>query len=402
MAIDPLELNQLDLHAATATRRKKGMLFIALACSLLSFAMSIQSNSNANFVAREMNLSGREQGTLESCRETCGIIALGILAILAGLSEPIIAAAMLALVGIGIGAYSFVPGYFWLIAASMVWSQGLHVWMPLPNSMTLSLSEPGQAGRRLGQIAAASSAGAALALLAGWGLTRLDIPIRHLYLVGGAAAILAGACCLGIPRDIKGIRPRLVFRKRYGMYYLMCFLEGWRKQVSLAFAGFLLVRKFDIDLETMFGLGMAIQVSNWIAAPRVGRLIDRIGERGVLMTYFVGLAVFFTGYALITNRIALCVLYVLDSSFFLLGMGLTTYVNRIVPKEEHTPTLSMGVAMNHVAAVSMPFIGGLIWASMGYQWVFLLGASAAAASVFAAARLPKHVPSPSSPSPSQH
>ncbi len=390
MDIDPLELNQLDLHAATVVRRRKGLLFIALACALLSFAMSIQGSANDNFVANEMKLSGRQQGSLESCRETCGIIALGILAVLASLSEPIIAAGMLALVGVGIGAYSFVPSYFWLIAASMVWSQGLHVWMPLPNSMTLALAEPGQAGRRLGQIAAASAAGAAVALLAGWTLTRFNIPIRHLFLIGGGAAVLAGACCLGIPREIKGVRPRLVFRKRYSMYYLMCFLEGWRKQVSLAFAGYLLVKNFGVNLETMFLLGMAIQVSNWIAAPHVGRLIDRVGERGILMTYFIGLACFFAGYALITDRVALCVLFVLDRSFFLLGMALTTYVNRIVPKEEHTPTLSMGVAMNHVAAVSMPFIGGLLWTAVGYRWVFLLGAAAAAASVFAAARLPKH------------
>jgi len=392
MDIDPVGLQQLDLHATTAARRRKGLFFIAMTCSFLGFAMSIQGNANANFVVTQMHLSGQQQGLLEACRESCGIIALVILAALAGFSEPIIGAFMLLLVGLGIGAYSVVPGYFWLIAASMLWSQGLHVWMPLPNSMTLALAEPGQAGRRLGQVAAAGSFGAAAALLAGWTLTQFHVPIRYLFVLAGAAAILAGAGCLGIPRDIKGVRPRLVFRKRYGMYYLLCFLEGWRKQVSLAFAGFLLISKFDLSLQTMFLLGMAIQVSNWIAGPRVGRLIDRLGERSILITYFLGLACFFTGYALIDNQIVLCALYVADSSFFLLGMALTTYVNRIVPKEEHTATLSMGVAMNHVAAVTMPLAGGMIWGTVGYRWVFLLGAAAAAASIFAAVRLPRPIP----------
>ena len=35
---------------------------------------------------------------------------------------------------------------------------------------------------------------------------------------------------------------------------------------------------------------------------------------------------------------------------------MTTYVNRIAPRSEHTPTLSMGVAANHVAAVTMPLV----------------------------------------------
>jgi hypothetical protein len=41
-------------------------------------------------------------------------------------------------------------------------------------------------------------------------------------------------------------------------------------------------------------------------------------------------------------------IFVLDGAFFVFAVGLTTYVSRIAPASEHTPTLSMGVAMNHV------------------------------------------------------
>jgi len=79
--------------------------------------------------------------------------------------------------------------------------------------------------------------------------------------------------------------------------------------------------------------------------------------------------------------------------FLLAGaMALTTYVGRIAPASEYTPTLSMGVAMTHVAAVTMPIVGGLLWEAWGYKWTFLIGAAAAAGSIPVVMRLPRKAP----------
>ena len=71
----------------------------------------------------------------------------------------------LAVLGVGMGCYYAVPNYLWLVIASVVWSQGLHVWMPLPHSMTMALAEPGTVGRRLGQIRGAGAVGLTYAML---------------------------------------------------------------------------------------------------------------------------------------------------------------------------------------------------------------------------------------------
>jgi len=347
---------------------------------------------NSNFVADEMGLSGFEQGLLETTRETCGIVALGVLAILAGFPEPLVAAVMLVLLGLGLGGYAFVPNYFWLVLVSLIWSQGLHVWMPLPNSMALALAEPGRAGLRLGQVQAAGAAGSGLGLLAALALCLVGVKIRPLFLVAGSVGLVAAVACLGIPRAIKTPGPRLVFRRRYGLYYLLNFLNGWRKQIFVAFAGFLLVQMYHADLVTMLVLSIAIQAISWLASPFVGRLIDRIGERRTLIFYFGCLTLFFIGYAVIQDRFLLYVLYVVNGAFVIFSMALTTYVNRIAPPREHTPTLSMGVAMDHVAAVLMPLVGGLLWKFVGYQWTFFAGAAAAAISVLAALYIPAHEP----------
>lgn len=368
--------------------RRRSLVFLGVAVAGVGFAMTLQLGLNASFVGQEMHLSGQQQGILEAFRESCGITALLILALLAGVAEPLIGAAALVFLAAGLGAYSVVPSFRWLILTSLIWSQGLHIWMPLPNSMALSLSEPGRSGRRLGQISAAGAAGSAAGLVLALVLHAGGVPIRPLWLLAGAAALLAAGACLAIPRGIRAPRPRLVVRRRYATYYMLCLLEGWRKQIFIAFAGFLLVKVYGTSLSTMLVLWLITQAIGWFSSPLVGRLIDRFGERRVLMAYYASMAVVFVGYIFLHNIHLLHALFVVDGAFFVMSMALTTYVGKIAPPEERTPTLSLGVAMNHVAAVSMPLLGGILWTHVGYQWTFAAGALAAAASILAVFFIP--------------
>jgi MFS family permease len=371
--------------------RAKGLRFLCIAVGTIGFAIMLQMALNANFVVEEMNLSGLQQGVLEMFRESCGIFALGILAILAGLAEPLIGAAMLVVFGVGLASYFFVHEYFWLVVASLLWSQGLHVWMPLPNAMGLALAEPGREGKRIGQIQAAGAAGSGLGLVCALLLSMVGVPIRPLYVVAGLVALVAAAACLYIPRQIRSEKPKLVFRRRYGLYYLLSFLEGWRKQIFLAFAGFLLVKEYGTPLRTMLIMWIAVQAVGWFTSPAVGRLIDRIGERKVLVFYYSFMTLCFIGYAFIRNKFLLYGVFLLDSAFFVFAMALTTYIGRLTPPSEKTMTLSTGVAMNHIASVTMPLVGGFAWKYLGYKWTFLIGAAAAAAAIFVATRIPERI-----------
>ena len=377
---------------AAGVPRRRSLIFLGAAVACVGVAMSFQMGLNTNFLVEEIGVSGFQQGLLESVRESCGVIAFGVLAILAGFAEPLVGAAMLLLLAAGLAAYAGVHSYWMVIVLSLVWSQGLHVWMPLPNSMTLALAEPGRTGHRLGQVGAAGSAGWGLGLGAALLLGVLGVSMRPMYLVAGGAGALGALACLGIYRKVKTPGPRFVFRRRYGLYYLLCFLEGWRKQIFICFSGFLLVKIHHTRLPVMLGLFAVVQVIGFFASPRVGRLIDRVGERRVLVAYFASLIAVFLGYALVGNLYVLYALFVADGVVWTLAMAMTTYVNRIAPPSEHTPTLSMGVAMNHVAAVTMPLVGGALWQYAGYRWTFALGALAVALSIVAALRVPKHQP----------
>jgi predicted MFS family arabinose efflux permease len=272
---------------------------------------------------------------------------------------------------------------------SVTWSMGFHVWAPLPNSMTLALAETGKAGTRLGQVGAAGALGSAAGLALALALTLLGVRIRPLYVIAGGAAFLGAAACMGIPRRIKAPGPRFVFRRRYARYYVLNFLEGWRKQIAIAFGGFLLVKIHNAGLLEILILAAVIQGIGYFTSSRVGKLIDRVGERRVLIFYYAFVTVMFLGYAFLRGKYILYAVYVLDNATFVFNTGLTTYVNKIAPPSEHRPTLSMGVAANHVASVSMPFLGGILWTTLGYQWAFLVGIPAAAASIAIVSRMPR-------------
>jgi predicted MFS family arabinose efflux permease len=373
----------------TESDRRRGLFFVACASALVGMALTLQMSLNSNFLVGEIGINGFQAGLLEAVRESCGIAALGVFVLVAGLAEPVIASLFVVLIAVGLGSYSLAPTYGLVMILSVTWSLGFHVWTPLPNSMTLALAEPGKAGARLGQVGAAGALGSASGLAIAIVLTLLGVKIRPLYVIAGAAALLGAVACMGIPRRIKAEGPSFVFRRRYLRYYVLNFLEGWRKQIAIAFGAFLLVKREGAGLLEILVLAGIVQIIGYFTSRRVGKLIDRAGERKVLVFYYSFVTLMFLGYAFLSSKYLLYCVYVLDNATFVFNTGLTTYVNKIAPKSEHRPTLSMGVAANHVASVTMPFVGGILWTTLGYKWAFLIGIPAAAASIVIVMGMPK-------------
>ena len=312
--------------------RRRGLFFVAAASAFVGVALTLQISLNSNFLVGEIGVGGFQAGLLEAVRESCGIAALGIFVLIAGLTEPVIASLFLILIALGMGSYSVAPTYGYVMLFSLTWSVGFHVWTPLPNSMTLALAEPGKAGLRLGRVAAAGALGSAAGLGIAFVLTLLGVKIRPLYLIAGGAALLAAAACLGIPRTLKAPGPSFVLRRRYARYYVLNFLEGWRKQIAIAFGGFLLVKVHGAGLLEILVLAAVIQGIGYFTSPRVGRLIDRVGEQKVLVFYYSFVTVMFLGYAFLQGKYILYAVYILDNATFVFNTGLTTYVNKIAPK----------------------------------------------------------------------
>ncbi len=63
-------------------QRRFGLFFIGLAGAGVSFALAIQMGLNANFMADVIGVSALLLALLEAAWETCGILALAVLAFL--------------------------------------------------------------------------------------------------------------------------------------------------------------------------------------------------------------------------------------------------------------------------------------------------------------------------------
>ena len=354
---------------------------------VLMFGVGIYTASFYNFATEVIKIDPRQLGWLEAVRETPGFLCVLVTALIMRIAEPRLGAISLFLVAIGMSMYAGVTGVASLMLWSFVWSVGLHTWMPISSSLVMSLAEQDRKGKRLGQIfgigALGSLVGMAAVMILGYALS-----YPTWFIIGGISAAIASALLLFLRRDIGcAQRPRLVWKRRYSLYYALTFLEGCRKQVFFTFAVYALTKIYHTTLQTVALLMVINSIVNLFGGPIVGRMIDRIGERKILMTSYSALILVFIGYAAIRHAHVLYVLYCLDNLFYLSTNCLTTYLQKISDAQDLMPTLSLGVTLNHSAAVLVPLIGGYLWYSLGYPVTFFGGAVVVAISMVFAARV---------------
>ena len=180
-------------------------------------------------------------------------------------------------------------------------------------------------------------------------------------------------------------RTRFVFKQRYKIFYILCVLFGARKQVFITFAPWVLVKVFDQPAQIIAKLWFVAGILGLAFKPILGRLIDSVGERVILMVDGVVLMGVCLGYgyagSLLPQSAVIYVLYacfVIDHLTFAAGMARHTYVSKIAEDTgDVTPTLSLGISIDHAVSMIVPWLGGRLWTTCGYPAVFLAAACVA-------------------------
>ncbi len=374
--------------------RPSPVALLAVSVGCLSLGIFMHLSMNVNFIHEILHGSSWQQGYLEAIRETQGILSFFVIAMLAGQSEPRIAALMLVITGTGLAAYSLVAAIPHLIMASLFWSFGFHAWVPVSGSLQLALAKRGHEGRALGWMGAVSAAGVLLGLGGVWALTTwAGFGLRQLFVLAGTITALGAIPLLFMPavRTPAGLapNPRRFLARPFRLYGALEFLDGMRKQIFFLFAVLALVREHGVTVPTIAALMFANQIIMIVLAPAAGRWVDRAGERPVLIVYFTGFVAAFILYATLTDVTALCAVYMADSALGSLRVGIITYAKHLVRPAELTRLLAWGVTLNHVGAVTLPLVGGALYSAWGYRFPFWCGALIAAGSIFVARRLPR-------------
>jgi len=68
-------------------------------------------------------------------------------------------------------------------------------------------------------------------------------------------------------------------------------------------------------------------------------------------------------------------------------MAINTYFKKIARFEDIIPNTSVGDTVNHISAVVIPLIGGIVWDTIGFQMIFVFGGFVALISFLCSLRI---------------
>lgn len=370
-------------------KRPELLLYLFSAAVPLSFA-TWQALIN-NFSIEQVGFSGVEIGVLQSLREIPGFIAFAVIFLLLIMREQTVAFLSLIALGIGTAITGYLPSIFGLYFTTVLMSMGYHYAETIQQSLTMQLIDKERLPMVMGkQIAVSSFTGlfvfAALYLL----LDLLKLEYQLVYLLGGSFT-LAIACLMYFKfPEFKGDaeqHKKLVLRKRYWLYYLLTFFAGARRQIFVVFAGFLMVEKFGFSVGQMSLLFLINGVLTIYLAPRIGRLVSYWGEKRTLTLEYGGLVVIFGAYAIAENAIFASALYIVDHVFFAMAIALKSYLKKIADPADIASTAGVSFSINHIAAVILPVLLGLVWI-ISPSMVFIVGAFIAVLSLLLSQLIP--------------
>ncbi len=342
-----------------------------------------------NYLAEIVGMSGFDKGVSEFFRELPGLMLVFILAALYTFSAERIyklgALFMLA----GMAAQAVVPASRVLVILCIfVYSLGDHMQLGMRSTLSLQYSRDGRGGEGLGLQHAAQQIGtlAGYLIIIGiffWVKASPEV-YRTIFVVS------AGIIGLGFfsSLNIKGSstpdenKRRFYFKKKYAKYYMLEVFYGARKQVFFTFGPYVLVLFYGADAMIISTLFAVSSVCGFFASPLVGKIIDRIGYRAVMIadTLILVIVCFFYGFAhhIFPMHIAFivcCLNYILDSVISLASMASNVYVQDISDSpDEVRATISTGVSVNHLITIFIALFGGWIWNALGIETLFILSA----------------------------
>jgi len=370
-------------------RNRKAFLYILAIGSPIAF--SVWQALLNNFAVEIANFGGKDIGMLQSLREVPGFLAFTVVFLLLIIRQQNFAIVSLILLGIGTALTGFFPSILGLYITTVTMSIGFHYLETLRSSLSLQWLSKEEAPRVLGKLLSAHSVSTLVILSILYIVVFIFEPsYPWLYALAGFVTVIIGIFCyFSFPQFSEKVEQRkdLVFRKRYWLYYALTFLSGARRQIFMVFAGFLLVQKFGFPLDQMILLLLVNSgITAWVA-PKMGILIEKIGERKALTLEYTALIIIFLGYAVVDNVNIAFLLYILDNIFYSISFAIKTYFQKIADPADIASTAGISFTINHIAAVLLPALLGLIWME-NHGAVFLIGACIAGASLILVRAIP--------------
>jgi hypothetical protein len=356
---------------------KKNPMYRYLIVLTISSAVGLQAWQTLfnNFAVDVAGLNGHHVGMIQSIREIPGFLALLVVFVIMFIREYRLSALSILILGLGVAMTGFFPSYIGLILTTLIMSFGFHYYETTNMSLTLQYFDEATSPWVFGkQRSYAAASNIAVGILIYLFVFLLDF--TKIYLLFGSLIIAAAVWGLiQDPSDITIIpqRKKMIVRKKYGLFYFLTFMAGARRQIFMAFAVLLMVQKFKYSVQEVTILFVVNNMINYYLSPLIGRGIIRFGERKVLSLEYLSLIFIFVAYAVTGSKLIVAFLYILDHIFFNFSIAIRTYFQKVGDPKDIAPSMAVGFTINHIAAVFLPALGGLLW-MIDYRIPFISGA----------------------------
>lgn len=373
------------------------LIFVA-AVFLLGIGINMFDSVFNNFLDERYMITPFQRSFLEFPRELPGFLVVFVSAGLSFMCSRRLSAFTMLLSLVGVLLIGFLaPSYTIMTIWLFVYSLGQHLFMPLSSTIGMELARDGKVGQRLGQLNAVRNAAMIVgSLTVVIGFRYLNFKFESAFALAAIGFLLAASLLFSMKRvQRQPARTFLKLHKEYRLYYALITISGARKQLFITFAPWVLVTVFNQPTQIIASLLMIGGIIGILFQPVLGKAIDRYGERFVLSSEAVILVFICFGYgfakSLLPENVAflvVCGCYLLDQMVFSVSMARATYIKKIATIPEHVQsTLTAGVTIDHIFSISAALVGGVIWNSWGFQYVFLFGALLAVINFFVASRV---------------
>lgn len=258
---------------------------LALLCG--GFAQSFVEATFNNFLFESFRITDSQRALLELPRELPGFLVAFVSALLFFLCNRTLAGFSRVLTALGIilvGLFSV--DYRVMLVWLFVFSTGQHLFIPVSADISMGFAPAGGHGKMLGRLAGVENfAGIVGALTVFLGFKYLRFTFSVSFAVAGFC-FLASAAFIFLMKKNKPVpvKTRFIVRRQYGLYYWLTVLYGTRKQIFLTFAPWVLVSIFRQKVQVLAVLLLVAGVLGIGFKPLLGYLIDRLGERAILVT----------------------------------------------------------------------------------------------------------------------
>ena len=368
---------------------ESGYRMFFLSVVTLGLAYGLYKGIIDNYLAEVVSMTSFDKGVSEFFRELPGLLLVFILAAFYTFSAEKLYRIGALIMMIGMAMQSVIPATkFMVILVIFIFSLGDHIQLGMRSTLSLQYAKEGRGGAALGL----QNAFYQIGLLSGY----LVVIAVFAFFTGSVkvyrSVFAVSACIIGLgflaALRMKGnsetddTKRRFYFRKKYTKYYMLEVFYGARKQIFFTFGPYVLVLFYGADAMAISILFATSSVCTFFVAPLVGRIIDRLGYKIVMVTDTLILVIvcFFYGFAhhLFPMRIAFivcCVNYILDSMISLASMAANVYVQDLSDsQDEMRATISTGLSVNHLITILIALFGGWIWQVLGIETLFILSA----------------------------